>query len=361
MSDKFTSEQLDEQDRPLVEQLERMYGTQAGDAQSLARVRARIVRNSMGSLPFSRPASSSEHPAARSQKRPAKEKDMRFMHIITAREKPWQRQLNLIAAAIFIVLLVGSLVLVVVRRPQGSVAGLPPLQPGWRQIVLLSGSSSKTFAHQDIVLSTLWGMSFGCVGQGKVDIEFDGQTVNSAHTMCQLNTRPVISAPPYGPERIQLAVSEHSIQTIKVTVSGSLKWYLQFSNALVMPSPLLSVLLAPGSGWQEDFADSSRGSAGEGFTSLGFTLPDGKAFAPKVWGLVIVCSGSGKVHIQIYPPLKGVQIATPACNGQPVLDILRFPSSPVNESMQISADFFTVVWQIRILACIDEQACLKHQ
>jgi hypothetical protein len=357
MSDKYTTEELNGQDRPLVEQLERMYGAQSEDAQSLARIRTRIVQNGAGPLPFPQPTPATEQSPVQLRKQPTKETDMRFIRTIASREKPWQRRLSMLAAAFFVVILVGSLVLVLARRPQGNVAGLPPLQPGWRQVVLLSGSSSKIFTHQGIVLSTLWGMSFGCVGQGKVDIEFDGQINNSASGTCQKNTGPVISAP-YGPQTIELETSVHTIQTVKVTVSGSINWYLQLSNATVTPSPLLSELLAPGSGWQETGGMSTAGT-GESNLSYpyhGITLPDGKTVYPRIWGIVVVCSGTSKVSIQLDPPVKGVQIPTPVCNEQPTLDIVHFASPFISVSTDSK-----VVWQIRILACTDENACLKHQ
>lgn len=357
MPDTYPSDELQDQDRPIVEQLERMYGTQAEDAQSLARIRARIVQNSAGPLPFPHPTLATEDTPVQLQRRRTKETDMRLIRIITSREKSWPRRLSVLAAALFVMILVGSLVLVLARKPQGSVAGLPPLQPGWRQVALLSGSSSKTFTHQDIVLSTLWGMSFGCVGQGKVDIEFDGQINNSASGTCQQNTEPVLSDP-YGPQTIELETSVHTIQTVKVTVSGSINWYLQLSNATVTPSPLLSELLAPGSGWQETSAMGSAGVSMEGYLadpSHGITLPDGRTVYPGIWGIVVVCSGTGKVSIQLEPAVKGVQIPTPLCNEQPTLDILHLASSRI-----IVSPDSKVVWQIRVLACIDEQACLKH-
>lgn len=364
MPDKYTSEELNERDRLLIEQLERMYGTQDEDAQSLAHIRARVIQNSAGPLPFPQQTAAHEQSPARSRKRQTKETDMHSIHIISLREKPWQRRLSLIAAAFLIVILVGSLVLLLVRRSPGTVAGLQPLQAGWTQAALLSGRSSKTFTHQNIVLSTLWGMSFGCVGQGNVNIEFDGQTDNSASGTCQPGNGPVTSAP-YGPQTIELATSEHTIQTIKVTVSGSVNWYLQLSNAQVTPAPLLSTLQAPGSGWQDAGGMSTRGVGSSNFIQSGnITLPNGKTIHPKVWGVLVVCSGTSKINIQLDPPVKGIQIATAACNEQPVLDILRFPSPPSSEEVRVStgspADFNNVVWQVHILACIDEQACLKN-
>ncbi len=363
MPDTYPSDELQDRDRPIIEQLERMYGTQAEDAQSLARIRARIVQNSKGPLPFPQFASSSEQSHARSQKRSAKENNMSFMRVVTTREKPWQRQLNLIAAAIFVVLLVGSLILVVARRPQTPIAGPHPLQAGWMQAALFNGDSSKTFTHQAIALSTLWGVSFGCIGQGKVDIELDGQKNNTLTATCQHITGPLLSAP-YGPDTITLATSAHTIQTVKVTVSGTLNWYLQFSNAQIAPTPLLSTLLAPGSGWQEQQGMSTRGNASSNFTSSSVVLPNGKTIHPKIWGVVVVCSGPGTIHIQLDPAVKGIQIAPPVCNQQPVLDVLRFSSPPTFEEIRVIAGIpinDSVVWQLHILACTDEQVCLKNQ
>lgn len=150
----------------------------------------------------------------------------------------------------------------------------------------------------------------------------------------------------------------HTIQAVKVTASGSINWYLQLSNATVTPSPLLSELLAPGSGWQETTAMSSTDSL-EGnlaYPYRGISLPDGKTVYPRIWGIVVVCSGTGKVSIQLDPAVQGVQIPTPVCNEQPVLDILHLASPFI----RVSTDSKEVL-QIHILACTDEHACLKHQ
>src|SRR5260370_24051359 len=106
------------------------------------------------------------------------------------------------------------------------------------------------------------------------------------------------------------------------------------------------------------------GGIGNSFGSFigpsGVVLPGAGVIHPKIWGVVVVCSGTGTIHILLDPPVKGVQIATSNCNLQPVLDIFRFPSPPSFANIRVSTDS-TVVWQIHVLACTDEHACTKNQ
>src|SRR5579864_762711 len=95
--DELTTEESNEQNRELIEGLQRVYDTQVEDAQSLERIRAKVLQNGAGSLPLARPASVIQLLPTSPQKRRKKEPPMHITHPTWFEEKPWQRRLSLIA------------------------------------------------------------------------------------------------------------------------------------------------------------------------------------------------------------------------------------------------------------------------
>lgn len=359
--DELTTEESNEQNRELIEGLQRVYDTQVEDAQSLARIRAKMLQNGAGSLPLTQPAPVIQLLPTSPQKRRKKEPPMHIAHPTWFEEKPWQRRLSLIAAVILVAVLVGSLVLLLAHRQQSNTAK-PLLRPGWTQVAQFSGSSSKTFTPQHIILSTLWGSSIGCTGNGRIEVELvrtQPDKVSRVHTTttdnttseCQ-STTPETMQEPFS---IFLESSTQTLDTIKVTVtSGSLNWYIRIANADVTPAPVVAQFTAPNSGW---LGGGGKGGSGSGLESLGFG--NGKVVVSKTWAVVMLCIGNSTVHIQFQPTVKGSGVANPVCDGQPKVSIVHYPRALILQEVVVTADA-GVPWSMYIFACTDEHACQKN-
>src|SRR5712692_2581434 len=110
--DEPTTEELNEQNRALIEELQRLYDARAEDAESLARIRAKVLQNGAGPLPLSQPTPVIQRlPRSSQKRRPNEEPPMPITHPTWFQGKSWRRRLSVIAAAILVTVLVGSLVL----------------------------------------------------------------------------------------------------------------------------------------------------------------------------------------------------------------------------------------------------------
>jgi len=119
-SDKFTSGDEDERDQRLIQDLHRMYHTKVEDAQLIARMRKRLAESSASILYDSTGTPQQHHMLSRQRERPD---NMSSTRASFAEGKTWQQRTGTIAAAVFVTLLVGSLVIVLTRAHQSSPGG----------------------------------------------------------------------------------------------------------------------------------------------------------------------------------------------------------------------------------------------
>jgi photosystem II stability/assembly factor-like uncharacterized protein len=119
-SDKFTSDDEDERDQRLIQDLHRMYHAKVEDAQLLARIRKRLAESSAGIL-YNSPKAPQQHDVlGMHRERPGNVNSTRFSF---AEGRTWQQRTGAIAAVVFVTLLVGSLVFVLTRAHQNSPGG----------------------------------------------------------------------------------------------------------------------------------------------------------------------------------------------------------------------------------------------
>jgi len=289
---------------------------------------------------------------------------MRFIQSAIYERRSWQQRLATLAAVFFIVVIVGSLVVVLLHRQQSNLAGPPPLRSGWTQAAYLSGSGSQAFTHLHITLSTLWGITDGCTGNGNLYIQLD-YSFYEIESACPGLTPPSSLV---GPGHITLESSTHTLDTIIIQTTASINWYLQLSNANVTPAPVLNHFSAPHSGW------TNLGAVGGGYSydSNGFTRsivmfelsgpihdtlnPSGNPIAVYAWAFVSICIGNGGMTIQATPPPQGLTIATAACDGQPHLKIVPYSTLPNNQNVTVIWDKATL-GQFYTYACTNTKGC----
>ncbi len=122
--DEFPSGEGDEREQRLMRDLRRMYHSEVEDAQSLARVRRRLEESRASDLDG--PASTAQRHDTLSMHRewPGIVKSTRSSFSV---ERTWQQRMGIIAAALFVTLLVGSLIVVLARARQNSsdTSGMP--------------------------------------------------------------------------------------------------------------------------------------------------------------------------------------------------------------------------------------------
>ncbi|HEX6110078.1 MAG TPA: hypothetical protein VFZ02_11760 [Ktedonobacteraceae bacterium] len=357
LEDKHTTGEINEQDRQLVQVLQRIYDTRAEDAQSLERIRERLLTISAGSLPVSdHDLTTATTPPLRTEKarsQGTKKTNIRFIRSTFDGKKTWLRPLSTIAAVLLVAIIVGSLALLLIRLRQdttGNGSRVFSLRQGWMQLALYSGRGSKTITGQNIELPRLWGDANTCVGTGKLNIELTGKQtmMNMGRDSCQSALSTIVA-----PQSISFEVSASTpqIQTIKVTVDANTKWHLLIVQAMTQPA------LTIGPEWIHSIGIGGDGSSSEAVASVGaYTNSAGQTILPKTWGMVFVCTGTGNGHIQFIPDHGVGKIALPPCDEQPRLILVRYHVPTSVESVQF---FITgnVLWNAQILGCADEHKC----
>jgi hypothetical protein len=109
MHDDFAPEELSRQNERLMQNLHRIYNTRARDAQSLARIRERLLNNNSKTLYESSAMFTSAPPMV---PRREKENIMKITGSRTSTARVWQQRVGVLAALLFVALLVGSLIIV---------------------------------------------------------------------------------------------------------------------------------------------------------------------------------------------------------------------------------------------------------
>ncbi len=339
----------DEHNQQLITDIRHSYINRE-DNQSLTHIRERLVRNAAGSLPI--PDPTVQIPTQTTHSRQERSTGMHFIHTDFHEGKTRQHQLGTLVAAVLITLLVGSLATVLYIRLHQSVLGSqPPLSYGWKQVATFSGTDSKTITHLNIQLTALWGASIGCVGKG--DIEFElVETYNKQVSGCTVDTPSAMSSsttPQLEPQVFQFSSpSRRTIHTIKVTVSGSLTWYLRLANADVARMPFLNTLATPDYNWSSTLGVGASGGPDAIGTSSGF------ANASKTWGLIMQCAGKGVFQVALFSP--GGQGVDAPCDGKTHFSIIHY--STVTQPLSVKARI-TMNGEafVEVVVCQNEQKC----
>ena len=149
LQDKHTNGDMNDQDQHIALDLERMLDTRNEDAQSLLRIRERLLKLSEGSLPVSELDHTEIAPM----------KTVKFRSLTTSRTnkrsgyshfdegKGWLQPLSAIAAVLIVAILVGSLALLLTYLRQGTTGNGSRVfsqRQGWTQLVMYSGKGNKT-------------------------------------------------------------------------------------------------------------------------------------------------------------------------------------------------------------------------
>ena len=120
--DDFAPEELNQQNERLMQDLHRLYNTRAEDVQSLARIRKQLQKNNGKTLYESQSVFAPAPPMVR---RGEKENPMKIIGSRTSSGKVWQQRIGMLAAVLFVALLVGSLIFVLNQSHQPNTGGQP--------------------------------------------------------------------------------------------------------------------------------------------------------------------------------------------------------------------------------------------
>src|SRR6266851_3968603 len=118
LEDRFIPDEVNEENRPVIHYIRQITDTKIEDRESLARIRARLLLVSAGPLPVSDDITNDEKPLKliKIASDPQREGDMRFLHPSYYAQKSWPQRLSLLAAVLFVVLLVGSFAVMLTNR-----------------------------------------------------------------------------------------------------------------------------------------------------------------------------------------------------------------------------------------------------
>lgn len=268
------------------------------------------------------------------------------------RHRSWPQRLSAIAAALLVAALVGSLALLLTSHRQSGTVTFK-LRPGWMVIAEYSGTGSKTITGQHVTLPYLWGSSFICKGDGKVDVRATGPTYLGLFGADNCSST---AANTLMPNLIFLEMSNvDKIDTIKVTANPDTAWYLQFAQETPQPA------FKPGPEWASGIGIGGNGDGG----LIGdgpVTTANGQPLQSKVWGAWFVCigTGTGIIHLSEdvgtlpVPPDKTLSMSP--CDGQPrlVTAHYNFATSIRSIRVEIKGD---LLWTANLVGCANEQKC----
>lgn len=354
LEDKYTNGGMNDQDQQIVLDLERMLDTRNEDAQSLLRIRERLLKLSEGSLPVSEFDLTAIVPMksvkVRSLTTSRSKKRSIYPHF--DERKGWLQPLSAIAAVLMVAIIVGSLALLLTYLRQGTTGNGSRVfsqRQGWTQFVIYSGKGNKTLTGLNLALPHLWGDALACVGSGKLDIELTGAGMTSflGKSPCDAKLSSNVT-----PQSITFEVSTPTpkIQTMKVTADAGTTWYIEISQAIAQPT------LTIGSEWVQSIGIGGNGSGSIGGNVLAPTQLNGKTFLPKTWAVAFVCIGTGNGHFEMTPtPVTG-NGSIPPCDGQPRLFVMHY-NGPTQVEKIVFLMHGDIIWNAKVLACADEQKC----
>lgn len=262
-----------------------------------------------------------------------------------ARRRSWPQRLSAIAAALLVVVLAGSLVTVLVfhHNQPGTAASPFQLRPGWAVIAEYSGTGSKTFSGLRVELPKLWGYAFTCVGSGGLEIGITGgDAANSYDGTIVMDGCSSLPASNASPATMSFDGAAYPLYTIKISVNAKTRWFFQIAQAIKQPT------LTLGPEW-----GNGTGFAGEGNSNV-HGLDSAIPTPYKTWGLIFICFGTGSGSVQLTPAVG--KITMPACDGQPHLVKVQYPSATVIQGVDVIVRG-GMLWDISIVGCANEQKC----
>lgn len=326
---QLTPEEAQEQNQPLIRDLRRYYDTRAEDSTSLARIQARLLEKTT-SLPVTEnPEESPPLPRTKHQKNGGRT----FMHTFV-KDRSRYHSLGTLAAAILLIVLVGSFALLLHSGP-----GTGAVEHGWSLIKKFSGTGNQTITGQNIEVGHKFGWLITCTNtqQGSIAVKFDENADGSSWSICQgSNTGPL------GPgANITSPATLPPIHTIVVTTDASTSWELLLFEGTYYPP-----LSIDSANWRP-LLDEMDGS-GNGMWGVNVTLP-------RTWALLFTCHGTGNIQISLQsgygPGSTEVSGARAPCNGQTNFDV----SDTAVQGEQVSQVQFTTGanndWQAIIIGC----------
>jgi len=326
---QLTPEETREQNQPLIQDLGRYFNTRAEDSASLARIQVRLIEKAT-SLPVTENTGESP-PLSRAKHQ--KDAGRKFMRTFV-KDRSRYRSLGTLAAAILLVVLVGSFVLLLHTG-----TGTGAVEHGWSLVAKFSGTGNQTITGQNIEVGHKFGWLITCTNtqEGSIAVKFDENADGSSWSICQgSNTGPL------GPgANIASPATLPPIHTIVVTTDASTSWELLLFKGTYYPP--LSIDTA---NWHA-LLNEMDGS-GNGMWGVHVTLP-------RTWALQFVCHGTGDFQISLRsgsgynsPEVSGTRAP---CNGQTNFNVL----DTAGQGERVSQVQFTTGadndWQAIIIGC----------
>jgi hypothetical protein len=211
------------------------------------------------------------------------------------------------------------------------------LRPGWRQIASFSGTGSKLIKWHE-TLPHLWGNAISCTG-GNLDIEADG-----IRTKLTMGQNPcVIPSPALSPQSIEYDVKSLTIESLKITTTGSTMWHIEF----VQEEKASNFQL--GSEWVPVMGMGSVGAPVDGVLS-------NVAPTARNWGLVVVCVGSGSISGQVLPVPSAEPVFPATCDDEPRLLKVQYPSPVAIQEVKMTPSK-NILFYVYVVACTNQQQC----
>jgi len=147
-------EGADERDQRLIHDLRRMYSMEAQTAEHLARIGQRLLTN-RDSSEYDHQSTQQHHAPLNMQQARSSTGNAEQIRSSGAEERPWRRRLSMVAAGLFVVVLVGSLLLVESQTHRRSLdASGTTLQPS-----KLAGGTGSLLSLHMIDSTTGWALS----------------------------------------------------------------------------------------------------------------------------------------------------------------------------------------------------------
>lgn len=326
---QLTPEEAREQNQPLIQDLRHYYNTRAEDSASLARIQVRLLEKAT-TLPVTE--NSGESPPLLRTKH-QKNAGRKFMHTFV-KDRSRYRSFGTLAAAILLVVLVGSFALLLHTGP-----GTSAIEHGWSLITKFSGTGNQTITGQNIEVGNKFGWLINCTNtqEGQIAVEFNENANGSSRSICQgSNTEPL------GPgATLTSPAGLAPVHTIVVTTDASTSWELFLFKGTYYPP--LSIDTANWHPLLDEMDGSGNGTWGVHVTLL------------RSWGLLFVCHGTGDIQISLQPVngfnASKISGARAPCNGQTNFDV----SDISGQSEQVSQIQITTGanndWQVLLIGC----------
>jgi len=226
-NENVTPEEVDPQNQQLIQGLYRIYSTYDEDAQSLGRVRERLLNSDAHIQINSRQAG--QQPVVE-KIRQEKPRYMNTTEINRSERGTWQQYLSSIAAVVFASLLVGSLLLLLTHARQNSMGGSGNPTPtptsmssgsSWKVLGMYLGMGStgpEKTNNLNLVLPKIWEAKFICTGSHKGIITAQLDSIAVFRADC--SDHAVVSVRGNGKS------SHTKLQQIRVMTTPSNSWQL---------------------------------------------------------------------------------------------------------------------------------------